>query len=549
LAPGGTPSQFTTVAIPGQTGAGNTYTCASNVTGGSYNGGECVPINFYDPAILSNGQLPDALFSYLYPMLTLSKTRYHQETFSLGVDGTLFHLQGGEVKAAAGFEHRHDFIDDVPGPERAAGDIYGFSEIGETKGSDIVNEAYAEIDAPIFKDRPFANVLEFDGSARYTNYRSYGSGFTYHLSGQWAPVAAVRFRANYGTNFRAPNLFEQFVADQTGFYAGGLDPCNEFGQNLSPGSPVYDNCLAVLTPILDNPATPVNEALNYFTTGGIQVTTQGGAGKLKAEHAKTWGFGTVLTVPRRIADLTLAVDYWNISVKDEVGVLGNLILNFCYQATDFPNNPYCALIGPRNTTGTHKGEISEFFNPYLNIAKQQTSGIDFDARYATPLFGGRFSTQLQATRNLHQRLENFAGQGLTDYNGSLGYPGAGAGPKWVGTLDTRFKTANNITFRWGVKYVGSSNSQRFDPGTFINGEKVTYDLKAETYWEHGASVQWLWPNVGQVTLGMNNIFNTKPPTISDNNTSQPRIGNFFANGPYDYRGRSLFVNVTRTFKP
>jgi len=461
----------------------------------------------------------------------------------------LFHLQGGDVKGAAGFEHRHDFIDDVPGPERASGDIYGFSEIGETKGSDIVNEAFGEIDAPIFKDRPFANILEFDGSARYTHYRSYGSGFTYHLSGQWAPVAAVRFRANYGTNFRAPNLFEQFVADQTGFYAGGLDPCNDFGLNLSPGSTVYDNCLAVLTPILDNPATPQNEALNYFTTGSILVTTQGGAGRLKAEHAKTWGFGTVLTMPRRIADLSLAIDYWNVDVKDEVGVLGNLILNFCYQATDFPNNPYCALIGPRNPSGTHKGEISEFQNPYLNIAKQQTSGIDFDARYATPLFGGRFSTQLQATRNLHQRLENFAGQGLTDYNGSLGYPGQGAGPKWVGSLDTRFKTANNITFRWGVKYVGSANSQRFDPGTVIGGQPVTYDLKAETYIEHGASVQWLWPNVGQVTFGVNNIFNRKPPIISDNNTSQPRLGNFFANGPYDYRGRSLFVNVTRSFKP
>jgi len=255
-------------------------------------------------------------------------------------------------------------------------------------------------------------------------------------------------------------------------------------------------------------------------------------------------------MPRRIADFSLAVDYWNIDVKDEVGVLGNLILSFCYQATDFPNNPYCALIGSRLPAGnTHQGEISSFQNPYLNIAQQQTSGIDFDARYATPLLGGRFSTQLQATRNLHQKLENFAGQGLTDYNGSLGYPGQGAGPKWVATLDTRFKTANNITFRWGVKYVGSANSQRFDPGTIVNGIPVVYDLKAEAYWEHGLSVQWLWPNVGQVTLGMNNIFNEKPPTISDNNTGIPRLGNFFANGPYDYRGRSLFINVTRSFKP
>src|SRR5262249_2418446 len=161
-------------------------------------------INFFDPNILLNGQFSQQLFNYLYPMLTLSKTDYDQDTFSFNVDGTLFHLQGGDVKGAAGFEHRHDFIDDKPGPDRAPGDIYGFSTIGETKGSDVVNEAFAEVDAPILKDRPFANLLEFDASGRFTHYRSYGSGFTYHLSGQWAPVSEIRFRGNYGTNFRAP---------------------------------------------------------------------------------------------------------------------------------------------------------------------------------------------------------------------------------------------------------------------------------------------------------------------------------------------------------
>jgi outer membrane receptor protein involved in Fe transport len=456
----------------------------------------------------------------------------------------LFSLQGGEVKAALGVEHRRDYIDDVPGPERAAGDLYGYSTIAETKGSDVVNEAFAELQVPIFKDRPFFNTLELDGSVRYTHYRSYGSDVTYHVNGQWAPIAAVRFRGNYGTNFRAPNLYEQFVADQVGFYSGGLDPCDDFALNYSPGSTVYENCLAALTPILGA------NAVNFFTTGSIPVTTRGGHGNLTAEKAKTWGFGTVFTAPRRIADFSLAVDYWNVTVKGEVGTLGNLILDFCYQATDFPNNPYCALIGPRLPAGdTHQGEISAFDNPYLNISKQAAQGIDFDARFAAPLFGGRFSTQLQATRNLHQKLEYFKGDGLHDYNGTLGYPGFGAGPKWVGTLDTRFKTGNNITFRWGVKFVGPANSQRFAPQTVVGGVPVYYDLEAERYWEHGASVQWLWQNIGQVTLGVNNIFNEKPPRISDSNQSQPRIGNFFANGPYDYRGRSIFINVTRTFKP
>ena len=569
LAPSGTPGQFVVTALPGQARAGEAFTCAANVTNGAYNGNTCVPLNQYDPAILINGQVPQALMDYLYPYQDYTRTKYRQNTFSLGFDGSLFVLPGGDAKAAFGVEHRYDFIDDIPGADRQVGNLAYYGTAARTTGSDKVNEAYAEVDLPILRDRPFANLLELEGSARYTHYQSYGSGWTYHVNAQWAPIAAVRFRGNYGTNFRAPNLYEQFVANQVGFYSvEGNDPCTRFGSTLSPGNIVYDNCLAALTPILDNPATPANEALLFDPNGGsILVTTQGGRGVVKAEKAKTYGFGGVITAPKSFADLSLAVDYWHIAVNGEVGVLNNLILNFCYQATDFPNNPYCALIGPRSRPGDpgvrpdQAGSLTTFNNPYLNIAQQIAAGIDFDARYAARFFGGRFQTQLQATRNLQQKTEFFPGQGLQDFNGTLGYPGNGSGPKWVGTLDTRFTTGNNITFRWGVQYVGPSASAPLTlnlttlpdgnlapctPGT-ANCNEVEYDLKAERYWEHGVSVQFLWRNIGQFTFGVNNLFNAKPPKISDDGQGFPRIGNFFANGPYDYRGRSIFANVTRSF--
>jgi outer membrane receptor protein involved in Fe transport len=565
LAPSGTPSQYTVTAIPGEVGAGNTYTCAANVNeSGAYNGNTCVPLNFGDPAVLINGQLPQALTDYLYPYANYARTKYRQNTFSLGFDGSLFTLPGGEVKAAFGVEHRYDFIDDVPGAERANNELAYYGAALETTGSDKVNEAYAEIDLPIFRDRPFFNLLELEGSARYTHYQSYGSGWTYHVNAQWAPDAALRFRGNYGTNFRAPNLYEQFVADQIGYYGEeAYDPCASFGTRLSPGNQVYENCLAELTPILGAAG-----ALAFEPNGGsIAVTTQGGRGVVKAEKAKTYGFGAVFTAPRSFADFSLAVDYWHIAVNGEVGTLGNNILNFCYQAADFPNNPYCAFIGPRSHPGDpgvrpdQAGSLTAFDNPYLNIAQQIAAGIDFDARFAARFFGGRFQTQLQATRNLAQKTEYFPGQGLTEYNGTLGYPGNGAGPHWVGSLDSRFTTGNNITFHWGVKYVGPSSSTpnvlnlRTLPDGNLTGcalgtagcSAVEYDLKAGRYFEHGASVQFLWRNLGQFTVGVNNVFNVKPPKISDDDQGYPRIGNFFANGPYDYRGRSIFANVTKSF--
>ncbi len=569
VAPSGTPAEFTTTAIPGQFMAGQTFTCASNVTNGAYNGGTCQPLNIFDPNVFLNGAITPQQIAYLYPWLNYTKTKYKQETFALNFDGTLFSLPGGDVKSAVGFEYRRDHIDDRPGAERSAGLIYRYGTAAQTKGSDNVKEAYAEIDLPFFRDRPFLNLLELDVSGRYTDYKSYGSGWTYHAGAQWAPVAAIRFRGNYGTNFRAPNLYEQFVANQIGFQPNSLDPCDLFAQKSSPGNALYDNCLADLTVAFGGNQAA---ALNYGGQGGgFIVNTTGGAGIVHAEKAKTWGAGVVLTVPKRIADFTLAVDYWNIRVNDEVAVLGaQNILLFCYDTDTYggtfgPDNPYCALKGARFDVNNAPfvnavGNLVSLQNPYLNIASQKARGIDFDARYAARFFGGQFSTQLQATRMLKQSVVNFPGGQVNDFNGTLGYPGAGAGPKWSGALDTRFKTGG-FTFRWGVNFIGKMSSQQFatqayrkDDGTVCPGGAgpgcflVDYDFKVPNYFEHSASVQYLWPRIGELTIGVNNLFDKDPPTISNDNVNPyGRFGNFFANSGYDYRGRSIWVNVTRSF--
>jgi iron complex outermembrane receptor protein len=557
-APSGTPAQYITVAGPGTTSPGN-YTCAANVNPvtGAYNGGNCVAVNIFDPNLVNRGQFPAGFMDYVYTD-SVGTTKYNQDTYNIVLDGSLFNLQGGKVTAAIGAERRHDFIDDVPSFQRQQGLLAGYGTAGRTTGSDTVTEFFGELDLPIFKNRPFFSLLDLHGSARQTHYQSYGNGFTYSLNAQWAPISNIRFRGNYSTNFRAPDLYEQFIADQIGFYPATVDPCDQFVANYQASDTVYKNCLAALTPILGNAG-----ALAYKTNGGsVQVTTSGGRGVLKAEKARTWGVGVVLTAPRRFADFTMAIDYFNVTVKGEVDTLGNLLLNFCYESTDFPNAPECQFIGPRKVdpTSVNNGQLTTLRNPYLNIAQQKAQGIDFDARYSTRLFGARFSTQLQATRMLKQEQESFAGEGLTDYNGTLGYPGQGAGPKWVGSLDTRLKFDNGLTVRWGMKYVGKAHDDRRDFYLTSTGLSCTvgtagcllasYDQTAEPYLEHGVSIQYLLRNIGQVTLGVNNLFNEKPPTIAayPGASNPTRIGNFLANGPYDYRGRSVFLNLTRTFK-
>jgi outer membrane receptor protein involved in Fe transport len=555
LAPAGTPGQLTVTAPTGTAGAGGVYTCASNITNGAYNGGLCAPLNIFDPAILTNGIIPDAVYDYLYVPIE-EKTRFDQDTFSLIFDGSLFDVPGGTVRGAVGLEYRRDKIVNTPSEFGQAGQLYNRTNEGITKGKDAVREAFAELNIPLITDRPFAHQLEFDVSGRYTDYDSYGSDFVYRLNAQWAPIKALRFRGSYGTNFRAPNLYEQFVNNQQGFYGGGLDPCDSFG-DLDPGSNTYINCLAQLTPILG-----AEDALDFFNANSIVVNTTGGQDNLSAETAKSYGFGAVFTMPPEIGEFTFAADYFHTTVKGEVSVYNNNILNFCYNQdpADFndPNNFFCSQIAPRNPLGTsYPGTLTSFQNPYVNLAGQIVEGIDFNARYATPLMGGRFVTTLQATRMLKQALDS-TGDGYFDYNGTPGYPGFGSGPKWTASLDTRFSTGQ-WTFRHGLEFIGRSSAESLvtpvlypaNGGTGVAGQPYEEDLVVEEYWEHSVSVQYKIPRLkGQLTVGVKNLFDEKPPSFSD--SQDPfgqyfRIANYFGGGPYDYLGRSVFINLTAGF--
>ena len=148
VAPAGTPTNVITVGLPGQTGAGVGYTCASNVTNGTYNGGTCVPLDIFDPQILLNGRIPDNVYNYLYQE-NIDRTHFDQNTAQLVLDGTLFRLQGGDVNAAFGVEHRYDYIRDVPSAAALAGDLYNRTSAGITQGSDLVNELFGELNVPI----------------------------------------------------------------------------------------------------------------------------------------------------------------------------------------------------------------------------------------------------------------------------------------------------------------------------------------------------------------------------------------------------------------
>ena len=83
-----------------------------------------------------------------------------------------------------------------------------------------------------------------NGSGRWTEYDSYGSDTTYRMALDYQVTPQLRFRATAGTSFRAPDLFEQFLANQSGFVSGFVDPCINYGDEYDSDHIIYRNCAA-----------------------------------------------------------------------------------------------------------------------------------------------------------------------------------------------------------------------------------------------------------------------------------------------------------------
>ena len=447
-------------------------------------------------------------------------TKFREWTANLTVDGPLFRLQGGDAQGAFGVEYRKSSINDVPGADSINNNLHGFSSAPITKGSDSVWEAFGEVELPVFRDLPFAYNLTLNGSARFTNYESYGSDWTYKFGGQYLPVRWLAFRGSYGTSYRAPALFEQFLGSTTGFLDQDTDPCNNlFDVN---NATVVANCQAEGLPN------------NFIQNNSVTVIGQGGAeAGLKAETSKNLTLGTVLqpTLGPDFGNFSLAVDYFRIEVNNGVSQLGaGTLATGCYNGV---HPEYCQFISREPFTGPGSGALS-ITQTYINVATDIVKGIDFVMRYDRDLGPGRLDIGAQAIRTLKRFNQNdpdFAG---TDFVGSIG------NPKWSGIGHVGYEVGPWYV-RWGTEYIGKSSDDFLVEGDQDFPSNV-YDFSVPDYWLHTATLRYETKRYS-LTAGVRNVFDKKPPKITAEDPFVNSIANVPLQSAWDFRGRTFFVNA------
>jgi len=459
------------------------------------------------------------------------KTIYKQDTFDAYITGDIMDLPAGPLATAIGVSYQTDEIQDTPGEQTLQGNSWGMTSAGITAGSSSTKAAYAELRVPIFRNARFADFLDITASTRYTDVSTYGDDITYKISGNWGINENWRLRASRGTSFRAPALFELFLQEQTSFFNQRSDPCWNWGARQDDGSinpTVAQNCQADGVP---------RDYANDFGSG--TAVTSGGAGVLEAETSTSEGVGVVFTSTE--GNLAASLDYYEVEILQQVSnVGGSQILNLCYTSEDFENEPFCDMFTRRDGEGGDWG-IDQVFGGYVNVARQFVRGVDFVATYTDETPIGMVRIRLDHTAQIERSFKQFPDSEELQYVGRLG------NPKHSGTLNTTLYR-DDWSFNWAIRYAGSvSNHHLYDRGdiTTYRGEDVRFVAKAGFTHYHSFSVSREFDSGADLTIGVANAFDRKPPRMSP--AAATTVGNAALYSQYDNFGRRLFVNFGYRF--
>ena len=297
--------------------------------------------------------------------------------------------------------------------------------------------------------------------------------------------------------------------------------------------------------------------------GSAETFSQGGVGLLDPETSKALTLSAIFTPDGwlwRGGQFSFAVDYIDINVKDQITQLGaGNIISGCYHSESFPDDPLCDLF-VRSTSSANEFAILTVNDPYLNIDQQRNKSLDFTTRFKQNMGNlGTLSVLGQLTYQLKDRFTLFQGVSQS-FNGMEG------DPKWVGDLDVSW-AKQPFTLTYGLQVIaGTSDRQDVidangNPGplpatltpNFCLATAAAYALRGGPYCPvyklprvayHSFSAEFQATKNFSFTVGVANIFNKKPPAVS-NVGSQisafaqvPLLGSY-----YDIIGRRVFVTA------
>lgn len=481
-------------------GLGSSATCAANPG--------CVPINLFSPMTAEQA-------AYIrYTTREYNRTELYNAAFNM--TGNLFHLPAGPVALAVGYEYRQNRGFDAPdafvnAPSRFLSSQYT-STTSQTRtttiGSYDLNEAYAELNVPIFRDQPLAQSLELSLAARYSDYSTVGNKTTLKVGVGYRPIDDILFRGTYSQGFRAPSILELYQgARQTSFQ--GVDPCNG-GASANSGLP---GCAGI--------PTGYNQA--NFNLNGLIPGVISGNSNLEPETADTYSFGVAIS-PSGIRGLSLTVDYYKIKIKNAIASLtATQILQLCAVR----GGVFCDLVNRDSGTGA----VLQLLQGAQNLNSITTDGVDATLRYDFNTSIGRIAAVVDASylHSFKTTAPNPAGgDPIVDERAGRGDAPRSTYPHWKGQASLSW-TGEAIDAVVRGRYIGPTT----DTVNAVKDARTRSIIYTDV--ELGFAIN---DDKARFAIGVNNLFDKAPPAS-------------YANAPinydiytYDARGRFLYASFS-----
>ncbi len=468
-------------------------------------------INFITTTVVNEFALEQLVFSAIFT----------------GDSGAFFELPGGPVGFAAGFEFREEQstsefdplvrgVVPVTTPDANQGDLLRdlpnsqnslvfdpASVINNAGGEFTVYELFGELRLPILSNMPFAETLEVSGAARFANYSTVGSTFTWNVNGLYAPSEDILFRGTYARAVRAPNINELFNPEQGAFFRPD-DPCDAGNLVTAPDAALRQaNCTAFFNSIGFDPTFGTGtysyvDPLTARFSGSIS-----GNPDLQEETATTWTVGAQIT-PTFFPGFVLSVDYYNIEIEDAINaVAAQDIVDNCVDSASI-DNAFCTLLERNPATGG----FTFLRQSSLNFARQETAGVEFAAQYRFDL--GDHGFTLNASGTWVDKLNNFfdpSDQTLVDPElGEL------QRPEWAGRGSITWDW-NDFSLTWGTTFLDSQGLRAVEIETVGTTGSDTYTPEnglSSNVFIHDVSFTYDLNDMIDIYGGVNNVFNRRP---------------------------------------
>lgn len=471
---------------------------------------------------LKNGR--NVTFDYL--------AKVHQDVVSGSVSGKLFSMWGGPVAVAFGGEYRGEKSSEVYDPFTQAGLSAG-NQITNTQGKFHTKEGFVEVVAPIVEDRPGLYYLGLEGAARYADYSTVGGVWSFKAGATYAPTRDIRFRGVFARATRAPNIGELFASSSQTFPAV-TDPCDQAQGNGDGATTVALPAGCAAIPGIAK--TVASRGSFQYNTSQIQTIDGllGGNRNLHEETADTLTAGVVLT-PTMVKNFSLTVDYYHIKVKNAIGIIGQQVsVSQCFTGGD---PLFC-----NNVVRDANGFITRVNALNLNTGSYLVSGIDVEGRYMIPIRGAKLDIDVMYNHRFDQQQTPFPGGPVQNEIGqadcySCGRLGSGFKDKVTGNFTLG---AGNFQLNYRVDYLGPLKDN-------LDGS-TTVITPIPAYWYHNVQGKIAVGENKQMELyvGVNNLFDKKPPTFGDTNpVTWP--GTQTVADTYDLYGRMIYAGATFKF--